>query len=127
MRSLALLAVLLPALTHAQLPAYRPSQSELRDAYRRADEWVPNLVRNSFMLSLTPNWLEQGKRFWYRADRRGGVREFVMVESATGAKRAAFDHGRLAEALGEALGKRIDPQKLPFTTIEFKDGGMAFE
>ncbi len=73
---------------------------------------------------LTPHWLDGDARFWYRADRTGG-REFMLVDSDTGARRPAFDHARLAASLAKAAGADYAADRLPFTAIEFVPGGKA--
>ncbi|MEZ0326176.1 MAG: prolyl oligopeptidase family serine peptidase [Fimbriimonas sp.] len=106
-----------------QLPPYVPSDAELKANYARADQWVQGVTSRIFLMQLTPVWLEQGKRFWYRADRGDGSREFILVDSATGAKRPAFDHAKLLAAW-----KVIDSsaKTLPFTTFEYKDPNLVY-
>ena len=51
--------------------------------------------------------------------------EFVVVDAATGVKRPAFDHARLAAALSVASDTSVDPRKLSFREIRFVDGERA--
>ncbi len=106
-----------------QLPAYVPSESELRASYARADQWVQSVSSRTFVMQVTPVWLEQGKRFWYRADRPDGAREFMLVDIATGAKKLAFDHAKLLAAW-----RKNEPaaKTLPFTTFEFRDENVVY-
>src|SRR5262245_31973346 len=62
-----------------------------------------------------PVWLKSG-RFWYRKSVAGG-RAFVIVDPAAGTKRPAFDHAKLAGAIGAATGKSTTAASLPFTTF----------
>jgi len=98
---------------------YRPSAAELISSYQRADSISRDYTSRVFMATLTPNWLDDGKRLWYRRDSRGGEKEFVVVDSATGAKTPAFDHARLAKSLTDAMGQSVEAKRLPFNAIEF--------
>ena len=44
--------------------------------------------------------------------------QFILFDATKGTKQPAFDHAKLAAALGQATGATFDPQKLPFQTIE---------
>ncbi len=66
---------------------------------------------------VTPNWLD-GDRFWYAIPIAEGT-EFMMVDPSAGIRRVAFDHTRLAVALGEATGTNHDPFDLPIRTLRF--------
>jgi dipeptidyl aminopeptidase/acylaminoacyl peptidase len=70
-----------------------------------------------------PTWLPDG-RFWYRVSTAGGG-EFVMVDPSRRTRAPAFDHARLARALGAATGQTIDPADLPFQTFELSPDGRA--
>ena len=63
---------------------------------------------------VTPNWLS-GDSFWYRVLTERGT-EFVLVDSASGARRRAFDHQRLAESLANATGEPFTAFDLPSST-----------
>jgi len=68
-----------------------------------------------------PVWIEgSGTRFWYRKTVRGG-HAFVMVDAAAPAKRPAFDHERLAAALGAASGARYAATALPLEQLVVAD------
>ncbi|MGE0102672.1 MAG: DPP IV N-terminal domain-containing protein [Blastocatellales bacterium] len=71
-------------------------------------------------------WIGKTSRFWYRKAVKGG-NEFVLFDSATAAKRPAFDHERLAIALSTATGGKHTALKLPFQQIEFVDNEKAIE
>lgn len=60
-------------------------------------------------------WSEDG-HFWYRDHDASGDR-FLRVEAATGATAPAFDHAKLARALGKASGKPLRADKLPLSAI----------
>ncbi len=67
-----------------------------------------------------PGWMADG-RFWYRVLRDNGP-EFVIVDPSNGGARApAFDRLRLASALSEASGAKVQGNKLPFQSIDVSD------
>jgi len=67
-----------------------------------------------------PVWIDNTHRFWYRKSVKDGF-EFIIADAAAAAKRPAFDHVRLAAALAAVSGEKVDPKKLPFTSIAFVD------
>jgi len=73
---------------------------------------------------ITPHWLENNTRFWYRNDLRIG-KEFILVDAERGRRQAAFDHQKLAAALANATGTECLAQNLPFDEIAFADAGKA--
>ncbi|MEM9415697.1 MAG: prolyl oligopeptidase family serine peptidase [Planctomycetota bacterium] len=57
--------------------------------------------------TLTPYWIGEGEWFWYvRFDSRN-TWAVMLVESATGKRREAFDHAKLAAALAAATGQDV--------------------
>lgn len=108
---------------HGGLADYRPSGADLLESYKRADRIVREYPSHAFMVRLEPHWIDGGKRFWYLEDRADGTHRFVVVDSVSGVQSPAFDHSKLAQALG----KSVDPGKLPFRTIEFVDSGKAVQ
>ncbi len=107
-----------------------------RSDYDRAAQ-LSVLTRDKvFKPAVRPCWLTGNQRFWYRNDLGKGTREFVLVDAAAGERRSAFDHSRLATALGKALKKEITAERLPFdeigfddprTTLRFSVGGKRWE
>jgi dipeptidyl-peptidase-4 len=97
------------------------------ETYVRAERLLPwNASKLVFGLDIEPHWIDGGKAFWYRADRRTGT-ELVRVDAATLAKSPAFDHARLAAALSAATGIPFAPERLPFQTFAYTDDGAAIE
>ena len=92
-----------------------------KDDYSRAEKFLPqNLSKLAFKLWVSPQWLEDSSKFWYRIDTREG-KEFIFVDPEKGIKNKAFDHEKLAKALAEKTGKEVEANKLPFDSIEFGD------
>jgi dipeptidyl aminopeptidase/acylaminoacyl peptidase len=109
----------------------RPGQAgkvdtlDIAGAYERARNLAAQTQGKVFKATLTPHWFEGNTRFWYRNDLKGGARKFVLVDAAKGTRAPAFDHARLAVALGKATGRQYAADRLPFERIEFVDGSKA--
>jgi dipeptidyl aminopeptidase/acylaminoacyl peptidase len=88
----------------------------LRQRYERLVIGVPE----------TPVWIADSARFYYRRSVTGG-HEFVLVDAASGEKRPAFDHERLAVSLSKLLDGKWSGQTLPFTTFRFVEAERSIE
>ncbi len=104
------------------------AQGNLED-YERAEKFLPGNVRHLvYVADVTPHWIEKTNRFWYR---RAGAKvgskesEFVLVDAEQNTSSPAFDHERLATALSQAAKQEYSATALPFSEIEFVDGGEA--
>ena len=84
-----------------------------------ANDRAPRVYRDK----IHPHWFADAhgamNRFWYRLDLAEGAREFVLVDAVAGTRSPAFDHARLAQALGKATGRRFAPDKLPVNSLQF--------
>ncbi len=93
--------------------------------YERAERFMTYnttpLVSNG---AVRANWLPDD-RFWYRNQSATGS-EFILVDAARGTKAPAFDHAAVAAALTTALGRTINPSRLPFQQITFDDTRQRF-
>src|ERR1700712_4758072 len=90
--------------------------------YTRADSLnrrFQNLVAN---VAEKPTWLD-ATRFWYRKSVVGG-NSFVLVDTKSSTKSAAFDHARLATGLNTAANQHYTAITLPFTEFTY-DGTTA--
>ncbi len=99
--------LLLPALVSAQGTRTDYARAEQLLSWNAGELVIDDAVR--------PRWMS-GERFWYRNRAESGY-EFAIVDLATGAKRAAFDHARLASALSLAADTTYDAGKLPFRDL----------
>ena len=115
-------AVVLPALLGGQIGILDlQAQGTVAD-YERAAEFLPwNINRLFLHTSVTPTWIGNTDRFWYRATARQGGR-FVTVDPEGGTRRPAFDHERLAASLARMTGADVDPADLPFEAMEMGEG-----
>jgi len=90
--------------------------------YHRAEQFLN--WNSSLMVSgdvVTPVWLEDGNRFWYRNKTNAGT-EFLLVDPVANTQRPAFDHARLASAMSVAKDTAYEPHKLPFATFGYAKG-----
>jgi hypothetical protein len=129
MRLLPFQALRLPAslalLTVVALPAWRPADAQpSRTDYARAEQllsWnAQELLVND---AVQARWMP-GDRFWYRNRSPRGW-EYLVVDMATGARRPAFDHAKLASALSVAADTTYDATKLPFRELVWVSGEKA--
>jgi dipeptidyl aminopeptidase/acylaminoacyl peptidase len=86
------------------------------DRAERLEAETRNRVTRQF---VRPHWLPDQPRFWYRVQTGTDTFAFVLVDCELGQRREAFDHQRLAMALGQATSTTVDPQRLPFRDIRF--------
>ncbi len=97
------------------------------DDYKRSDSLRPRLHESLYNVPAAVNWIPNTQRFWYLTRTRQGS-EFVLVDAVRKTRKPAFDARQVAQELSKATGKKIDPYKLPFTTITFgkDDEGVEF-
>lgn len=93
--------------------------------YERAASYGGRTRNKVFRSDVRPNWLDDKQRFWYRIEIGPQQYEFVFVDAEKGARQLAFDHERVAEALGEASGEKVQAKQLPFRSISFSDDRSA--
>lgn len=118
---LRLVGCLLVLLAAHPLSAQQPTRLTADD-YARAERFLPQHAAPLVSGMAGPvNWLPDG-RAWYRTTTPAGA-EFVMVDPARRTRAVAFDHARLAGALGTVTGGAIDAARLPFTTFDLSRDG----
>ncbi len=94
-----------------------------RSDYERAKNLSRVTANKVFKQRVRARWLSDNVRFWYRNDLADGLREYIFVNAATGVRRAAFDHERLAAALAEATGKQMHADQLAIDRLDFNESG----
>ena len=108
----------------ATAAAQQPPATVTAEDYARAETLLSAATAPLVLgASVQPNWLP-GDRFWYRNTTSGGT-EFILVDPATGTRARAFDHDRLASALGAAADTTVAPLELPIRTFEPGPSGDA--
>lgn len=98
-----------------------------RESYETAAKLLgPNRSALVFGGSVRPNWLEHGERFWYTVETEEG-RRHIVVNPNRGTRREAFDHERLASALGIASGEKVDAARLPISALSLAGNELEFD
>jgi dipeptidyl-peptidase-4 len=117
----ALFAIAAATAVHAE-----PVQLTTADYDRAARFLRQNTDTSVLNGSVTPHWLPEGDRFWYRRSVAPGRTEFVVIDAAGGGRRApAFDHAAVASALSTAMGKPMEADRLPFKSFRYGDKGAV--
>ena len=112
------------ALTAAWPAAEARAQID-RATYARAEQMLPwNRARILFNAEVDVYWIPGSEAAWYQRRTEAGW-QFVVADARAGTKRAAFDHARMAEALGRATGGAADANHLPIAALEFRGGPAA--
>ena len=98
---------------------YRPTEKQIAAAYERVHGDETRQLPPVLNAALVPHWFgEKDAWLWYRRDGEAGTHTFVLVNTETGQKSAAFDHARLAQSLSQVLGgSPMDASRLPFSAI----------
>jgi dipeptidyl-peptidase 4 len=95
-----------------------------REDYARAERFMNyNTTPLVDRTGIRPTWLAD-ERFWFRLS-TGQTSEFVLINPATGERRPAFDHAKLAAALSTAAGATFNATQLPFTDFTFSPDGQT--
>lgn len=89
---------------------YRNAESLLQCIF--SQKKIPNAL-------LFPNWIGRSDIFWYERFSKTG-REYRLVNAREETNVVAFDHGKLAKALGDASVQDVDQKNLPVTNIDIK-------
>ena len=93
-------------------------------AARFAPYRMQKLVKST---SVTPNWIEDGDRFWYQWDDTDGT-YYYIVDPARGTKRQIFDNDRIAAELTRITRDPWDGQHMGVRNIKFiDDNTLRFE
>ena len=111
------------AVVLAGLPAAAQTRFTAAD-YARAEKFMTyNTTPLVFHSGVRPSWIS-GERFYYRDTGADGS-EFILVDPAKGTRQPAFDHAKLASALGAASGATISASRLPFQEIDVTPDGLS--
>jgi dipeptidyl-peptidase 4 len=105
-------------------PLFAAAQTKDTVDYHKAD-----LIRVSgaYVLgtSVSPNWLEDSVRFWYKSTGKGDRTVVYLVDPRSASRRILFDNARMAAALSLAADTILDPTRLPRFAIV--DTGKTLE
>jgi dipeptidyl aminopeptidase/acylaminoacyl peptidase len=113
------------ALSCCAQPAPARGQGSKAD-YDRALSLGRRIEGKVFRDRVRPQWLAGNTRFWYRVETGPEACEYVLVDAERGTRQLAFDHTRLAAALGERLGREVRADRLALERLDFPAGGGGF-
>jgi len=115
-----LLTVLFFCLCVAQLSG---QQQPVTDSdYAHAAQFLGPNVDRLVSGPVRPAWVGDTSQLWYRkvtAGASGPSVEFMLADAATGSQQPAFDHAKMAAALGALLHRTLDPKQLPIENLDF--------
>ena len=96
--------------------------------YDLAARFAPYKVRGLlYSTGVTPNWIEEGDRFWYQWDNSDGT-TYYLVDPARGSKREIFDNDRIAAELTRITRDPWDGQHMGIRNLKFiDDNTVQFE
>jgi len=100
-----------------------PAQPTLAD-YQRGQELQAKARGLAINVPSAVTWIGDSDHLWYSKAVKGGT-EFVWVDAATGIKKPAFDHDKLAAAISAASGGHYTGLTLPFAPVTGGRGGGA--
>jgi dipeptidyl-peptidase-4 len=86
--------------------------------YARAEKFMAYNTNPLVFHALRPAWVADKDMFWYRDQGPDGV-QFALYDAARHTHEPAFDHAKIATALGQAVRRQLDAAHLPFNDIEF--------
>ncbi len=114
----------IPAASGQQdVPVGAGTRADYERAARLPGE-VRGKVRND---SLAITWSADGSSLWFRMQTGPRTGRWVRVDRTTGEAAPLFDHDRIAEELGTALGDALDADALPIEDLaESAPGRLSF-
>jgi dipeptidyl aminopeptidase/acylaminoacyl peptidase len=115
--------VFVQQLTAQTVTAFHPSRIEMMKRYLRAAK-IDSMTKNAvFKTTVTANWQEGGKAFWYRNLLKDSVQEYLYVDVVKSKKQPAFNRQRLAEGL-KNIDIQIDSLRPSITNLDLQPGKL---
>jgi dipeptidyl aminopeptidase/acylaminoacyl peptidase len=98
--------------------------TDLATRYATAELMLPHKMRTLVTSpNVTPVWSGEEGTFFFR-DGIGDGWQWLVVDPVAKTKKVAFDHERVAKALGAALETELDPKGLELGDFELLDGKL---
>ncbi len=95
-------------------------------AYQRAKQFLPSHTESLVHNVISDATWQIGGRLLY-LDKKADGSKFMIADPATGKKSVAFDQNKLAEALSNIEGKKIDPDHLYLRDMRLSPNGKHLE
>ena len=103
--------------TAKKIKPYQPS--DLLENYRQAHASINDVNNKMIRHRVSPHWVEEDNKFWYKLDLHAGKREWVVVDCLAGKRQPAFNHTAVGKQLSELLRKDVDGSKLNISELQF--------
>src|SRR5438552_3802806 len=75
--------------------------------YARAEKFMPYNTTPLVLRTVRATWIAESHRFWFRNTTEQGS-QFEVMDAEKNTRQPAFDHAKLAAALGAAAGAAFD-------------------
>lgn len=112
-------ASLSPLLASLLLPVAAAAQKPVTaDDYTHAAQFLSGNLDPLVSGPDRPFWIGDSDQFWIRKTSGDSV-QFLLVNAATGSQQPAFDHAKMAAALGSLMHHSVDAKHLPILYLRF--------
>lgn len=105
------------------IPQFSAGQNDIRsEDYKRAVGFLYDNINNkkAFNLHIQAHWYPDSSGLWYVHHSAKG-KKYLQVSLPELHKSELFDHQKLAEILSDSLDSELNPDKLPITSIEYRN------
>lgn len=120
------LIVALVAVSSMVLAQNRPNRPITKSNYDLAERFSPTKISKMVhSLSVNPNWLKSGDKFWYSYKTSDGD-SWYLVDPVRKTKQPLFDNADMAAQLTLAVKDPFNAKDLPITEIKFADDANSF-
>ncbi|MFC3562259.1 S9 family peptidase [Pedobacter jamesrossensis] len=106
---------------NAQNAPYKPSATDMANAYLRAerlDTALRNIPTNN---DIVPSWKKDGTAFWYKKNLPNKNWEYLYLNVVSGERKVAFDANKLVSGIEKSTAKTGINNLLRSTDLFFKD------
>ena len=107
-----MIALLASCVVWGQPAPYVPDSKALAQSYQRADDLRNLAARAVFNTNIEPKWLIATTLAYLRTTPEN--KRIMVVNAATGSRREAFDHAKVASALTTATGTAMTERNITF-------------
>lgn len=105
------------------LPVAGQGSSEDYDRWKTYDRRTRDRV---FRDAVRPHWFgEKQDQFWYQVRTGKGTHEYVLVDAASGTRKRAMNHDKLAAAIEQEAGLKMRADRLDLKSLAFDEDGSS--